>query len=58
MYELGVTECLRVKEQAFLSVSEAAELNLRLDEIIRCAPRRREDRDQGESIAIINKFIV
>lgn len=42
MKELGVTECLRVKEQALLSASEAAELILRVDEIIRCAPRRRE----------------
>jgi T-complex protein 1 subunit beta len=42
MRTLGVTECLRVKEQALLSASEAAELILRVDEIIRCAPRRRE----------------
>lgn len=42
MLTLGVTECLRVKEQALLSASEAAELILRVDEIIRCAPRRRE----------------
>jgi T-complex protein 1 subunit beta len=42
MKALGVTECLRVKEQALLSASEAAELILRVDEIIRCAPRRRE----------------
>ena len=39
---LGVTECLRVKEQALLSASEAAEMILRVDEIIRCAPRKRE----------------
>lgn len=42
MKELGITECLKVKEQALLSASEAAELILRVDEIIRCAPRRRE----------------
>jgi T-complex protein 1 subunit beta len=42
MRELGITECLRVKEQALISASEAAELILRVDEIIRCAPRRRE----------------
>ncbi len=42
MKTLGVTECLRVKEQALMSASEAAELILRVDEIIRCAPRRRE----------------
>lgn len=42
MRVLGITECLRVKEQALISASEAAELILRVDEIIRCAPRRRE----------------
>ena len=42
MEKLGVTECLRVKEQALLSASEAAEMILRVDEIIRCAPRKRE----------------
>jgi T-complex protein 1 subunit beta len=42
MKELGVTECLRVKEQALISASEAAELILRVDQIIRCAPRKRE----------------
>lgn len=42
MKTLGVTECFRVKEQAVMSASEAAELILRVDEIIRCAPRRRE----------------
>ncbi|KAL4506818.1 hypothetical protein ABPG72_001239 [Tetrahymena utriculariae] len=42
MEKLGVTECLRVKEQALLSASEAAELILRVDSIIRCAPRRRD----------------
>jgi len=42
MRALGVTECLRVKECALISASEAAEMILRVDEIIRCAPRRRE----------------
>jgi len=42
MQKLGVTECFRVKEQALLSASEAAEMILRVDEIIRCAPRKRE----------------
>jgi T-complex protein 1 subunit beta len=42
MQALGITECFRVKEQAVLSASEAAELILRVDEIIRCAPRKRE----------------
>ncbi len=42
MRELGVTECFRVKEQAVHSAAEAAEMILRVDEIIRCAPRKRE----------------
>jgi len=35
-------ESLRCKEQALISASEAAEMILRVDSIIRCAPRRRE----------------
>jgi T-complex protein 1 subunit beta len=42
MKELGITECLRVKEQALLSASEAAEMIMRVDSIVKCAPRRRE----------------
>jgi T-complex protein 1 subunit beta len=42
MKEMGVTECLRVKEQALVSATEAAEMILRVDDIVRCAPRRRE----------------
>jgi len=42
MQKLGVTECLRVKEQALLSASEAAEMILRVDDIIKCAPRPRD----------------
>jgi len=42
MKELGVTECLRVKEQALVSATEAAEMILRVDDIVRCAPRQRE----------------
>jgi T-complex protein 1 subunit beta len=38
----GITECLKVKEQALISASEAAEMILRVDEIVRCAPRKRE----------------
>lgn len=43
MKELGVTECLKVKEQALLSACEAAEMILRVDHILTCAPRKRED---------------
>lgn len=42
MEDNGITECYRVKEQAVFSASEAAEMILRVDEIVRCAPRRRE----------------
>jgi T-complex protein 1 subunit beta len=41
MKELGITESFAVKRQVLLSASEAAEMILRVDEIIRCAPRRR-----------------
>lgn len=42
MKTLGVTECLRVKEQALISATEAAEMILRVDDIVKCAPRKRE----------------
>jgi len=42
MRELGITECLRVKEQALISATEAAEMILRVDDIVKCAPRQRE----------------
>lgn len=42
MKELGIYECLKVKEQALLSACEAAEMILRVDEVITCAPRQRD----------------
>lgn len=39
--ELGITESFAVKRQVLLSAAEAAEMILRVDNIIRCAPRRR-----------------
>lgn len=42
MQKLGVTECFRVKEQALNSATEAAEMILRVDNIVRCAPRQRQ----------------
>ena len=42
MRELGVTEAYRVKEQALNSATEAAEMILRVDDIVRCAPRQRQ----------------
>lgn len=41
MKELGIFECFRVKEQALLSAFEAAEMIIRVDDIITCAPRAR-----------------
>jgi len=42
MDTLGVKECMRVKEQAVMAASEAAELIMRVDDIVKCAPRKRE----------------
>ncbi|CAI0435416.1 unnamed protein product [Linum tenue] len=44
MSELGISEAFKVKQAVLLSATEAAEMILRVDEIITCAPRRREDR--------------
>lgn len=43
MEELGITEALKSKRQVLLSAAEAAEMILRVDDIIKCAPRRRDD---------------
>ncbi|GFS36018.1 TCP-1/cpn60 chaperonin family protein [Actinidia rufa] len=42
MAELGISEAFKVKQAVLLSATEAAEMILRVDEIITCAPRRRE----------------
>jgi len=42
MKELGVMESYKSKRQVLLSASEAAEMILRVDDIIKCAPRQRE----------------
>lgn len=44
MATLGISEAFKVKQVVLLSATEAAEMILRVDEIITCAPRRREDR--------------
>jgi len=41
MASLGITESLAVKRQILLSASEAAEMILRVDDIIKAAPRKR-----------------
>ena len=43
MQALGITEAAKLKRQVLLSAAEAAEMILRVDDIIKCAPRRRED---------------
>jgi len=42
MNEMGIREALKVKQQVLLSSSEAAEMILRVDDIVQCAPRKRE----------------
>lgn len=42
MEELGIMESFKSKCQVLLSASEAAEMILRVDEIVKCAPRQRE----------------
>ncbi|XP_066524352.1 T-complex protein 1 subunit beta [Hoplias malabaricus] len=41
MAELGITESFQVKRQVLLSAAEAAEMILRVDDIIKAAPRKR-----------------
>eukprot|EP01114_Cavostelium_apophysatum_P004627 TRINITY_DN1495_c0_g1_i1.p1 TRINITY_DN1495_c0_g1~~TRINITY_DN1495_c0_g1_i1.p1 ORF type:complete len:537 (+),score=172.38 TRINITY_DN1495_c0_g1_i1:157-1767(+) len=42
---LGITESFKVKQQVLLSAAEGAEMILRVDDIIRAAPRKREGGD-------------
>lgn len=42
MQQMGVTESFVVKRQVLVSAAEAAEMILRVDDIIKAAPRRRE----------------
>lgn len=44
MAERGISEAFKVKQAVLLSATEAAEMILRVDEIITCAPRQRENR--------------
>lgn len=46
MDRLGITESWAVKRQVLLSAAEAAEMILRVDDILRAAPRKRV-RDRG-----------
>ena len=42
MKKLGITESWAVKRQVLLSASEAAEMILRVDNILKSAPRKRD----------------
>ena len=42
MKELGITESYNVKRQMIVSASEAAEMIIRVDNIMRAAPRKRQ----------------
>ncbi|KAJ7570675.1 hypothetical protein O6H91_01G131000 [Diphasiastrum complanatum] len=44
MESRGIYESFKVKQSVLMSATEAAEMILRVDEIIKCAPRQREDR--------------
>ena len=44
MEEMGILESFKLKEHVLLAAAEAAELIIRVDEIIQSAPRRRENR--------------
>lgn len=39
--QLGITESFHLKRQVLMSASEASEMILRVDDIIKAAPRRR-----------------
>lgn len=42
----GITESFQVKRQVIMSGSEAAEMILRVDDIVKAAPRKRERDDR------------
>ena len=42
MTEVGICESYKVKSQVVLSPSEAAEMILRVDDLVQCAPRQRD----------------
>lgn len=44
MWELGIRESYKSKLQVLVSAAEAAEMILRVDDIIKCAPRERQGR--------------
>ena len=44
MAENGITESYKLKKQVVVSASEASEMIMRVDDILRSAPRKREGR--------------
>jgi T-complex protein 1 subunit beta len=42
MEQGGIFESFRVKQQILLSATEAAEMIMRVDDIVKCAPRQRQ----------------
>lgn len=42
MYSIGIMESFKVKLHVLLSAAEAAEMLLRVDSIVQCAPRQRD----------------
>mmetsp|Transcript_19685 Transcript_19685/g.66170 ORF Transcript_19685/g.66170 Transcript_19685/m.66170 type:complete len:536 (-) Transcript_19685:368-1975(-) len=42
MFDIGIMESFKVKLHVLLSASEAAEMLLRVDNVVQCAPRQRE----------------
>lgn len=42
MKEIGITESYKLKRQVVVSASEASEMIMRVDDILRAAPRKRE----------------
>jgi len=43
MRACGIFEAFKVKQQILLSATEAAEMIIRVDDVIKCAPRQRQE---------------
>ena len=42
MDAMGIKEAFKLKEHVLMAAAEAAEMILRVDDIVKCAPRRRQ----------------
>jgi T-complex protein 1 subunit beta len=47
MREMGIVESFKLKQHVLMAASEAAEMILRVDDIIKCAPRQRQQGGMG-----------